>query len=176
MFSSKNRRRGLHVVGNHPEEEKSGISARQVMAIGALTALTGTVVGAVAMEIYRYVRPKIPIPQPPPQPSMYGMPQQNPMLSWSPAGSYMPSPSYMPVGQYAPLPFTPMGTPYVTPMMGLPPAQPQPMLPAAIPALAPDPEPLSRTQLAQWQRGLDAWQRDLERREQKGDPEPRRDR
>jgi hypothetical protein len=171
-------RRGLHVVkpsANPADEEKAtaGVNVKQVMLIGAITALTGTVVGAVGSEIYRYFRSKVPIPPPG---------QQN-------AGSIAPNPT-MPWMQPHPLTQLPqMAMPQASPY-ALPPAPqyavqqmgafPQPQVaqnpypqmmalpaPPAVqePAFSRDAEPLSRPELAQWQRRLESWQRELERRE-----------
>jgi hypothetical protein len=159
-------------VKQNPEEEKpSGISVKQTMIMGALMALTGTVVGAVSMELYRYLRPKVPIPQPPAQPSL----TQNPAYPWmqqvaQPGFSMLP-PQYtiQQVGAY-PTQQPPIAAqnPFMQPLLQLPPAQTvMPMLPPQ----AQDPEPLSRAELARWQRGLEGWQRELERR----DPPDRRD-
>lgn len=161
-------RRGLHVVKpNHAEDDKAtgGVSVKQLMMVGAITALTGTVVGAVAMEIYRYLRPKIPIPQPQPA----STPLANPMMPWMLQQQPHPS-SFPPI----PFPYQPyvQPNPYV-PQYALPPAPPAMAAPApAIPALQSQSEPLSRTQLAQWQRGLEGWQRELE---QGRDTDDRRD-
>lgn len=190
MMSSRNRnRRRLHVVKdkNPVEEEKpaaSGVNVKQMMIIGAITAATGTIVGAVAMELYRFMRPKIPIPQP-------GVPpQQNPALPWpQQQAPWEPHPSgFPPVQQpFAPtthqgsavpptqaqtaVPIYQQGTAYQLPPY--PQANPQaqqPALPpahqAALPAIETSPpEPLSRPELAQWQRGLEAWEHRLDRRD-----------
>lgn len=188
MSSKTRNRRGLHVVKprneNPVEEEKSasGVNVKQLVFVGAITALTGTVVGAVATELYRYFRRKVPIPPP-------DQPQANPALPpWmqAPIGPVQPHPSGfppMPQQQFSPMqavqqigafPQQPqpnygqMG-PY--PYGSAPPALPPP--PAqnvALPSAQPQAEPLSRPELAQWQRGLETWQRDLERRETIGRP------
>lgn len=184
MMSSRNRnrtRRRLHVVKeqNPVEEEKAppGINVKQMVTIGAITAATGTVVGAVVMELYRYMRPKIPIPQAIPTT------QQNPALPWAPQ---MPqAPAFQPnMGIPAPPQYAGQTQASLPPFQpgyareALPPAQyanpnqyaPQAALPPApheiVPTIAPEREPLSRTQLAQWQRGLESWERRLERRDE----------
>jgi hypothetical protein len=156
-------------VKQNPEEEKpSGINVKQTMIMGALMALTGTVVGAVSMELYRYFRPKIPIPipQPTPQPAL----TQNPVYPWmqpisQPTGFPMMQPQYtiQQIGGYpTQQPALAAQNPFMQPLLQLPPAQTvMPMLPPQ----AQDPEPLSRAELARWQRGLESWQRDLERRD-----------
>lgn len=174
MMSRHRPRRGLHVVKTaNPDEEKgdSGINAKQIMMIGALTALTGTVVGAVSMELYRYFRPKIPIPLPPPYPMLpQAQPQvaQNPGYPWaSPLPQYPGpvQPQYAPQPQYAIQQigaFPPQVQPNPYPQLALAPSQVLPAIPT-LPST--EPEPLSRGELARWQRGLEGWQRDLERRE-----------
>lgn len=195
MMSSRHRnRRRLHVVKDkNPVEEENpsatGVNVKQMMMIGAITAATGTIVGAVAMELYRYMRPKIPIPQPGVSPQL-GAPTQNPALPGAQQAPWQPHPSGFPPLQQAPpmmqhpgvfqAPQAPV--PSYQPHAGyqLPPyAQANPLAPAqvpapALPSAAPPPvpaietsprEPLSRPELAQWQRGLEAWERHLENRD-----------
>ncbi len=212
MMSSKHRppRRGnVGNVGNvvkgpfrkkNPvEEEKpsTGVNYKQVIWIGALTALTGTIVGTVATEVYRHFRPKIPIPQPGAQPAQVvqnpGYPQPQLPLGWAPAQptyAQAAAPAFVPgavqqVGAFPPqqpapqlvaqppayvnAPALQAGAYATNPMPALPPAQP----PAQhVPAVPQPPssghgqaEPLTRPELAQWQRRLEGWERELERRE-----------
>jgi hypothetical protein len=176
---------------NPVEDAKAatGINVKQMVTIGAITAATGTIVGAVVMELYRYMRPKLPIPQSAiaPQP---GAPQGNPALGWpQPQTPWQPHPSGFPPLS-APVPGLP--NPAAAPASPQPSAQvpsyqqppgyqlfappqsnpyaPQPALPPADQVAIPNletsqPEPLSRPELAQWQRGLEAWERRLERRD-----------
>lgn len=156
----------MKAAGNPTEEEKSSsINTKQIMLIGALTALTGTVVGAISMEIYRYLRPKIPIPPPPAYPML--PPQQqtapNPGYLWTtpmPYGQPLPNPQpQYAVQQIGAFP-APQYPPQPNYQPALPPAQ------TVVPALpVSEPEPLTRGELARWQRGLEGWQRDLERRD-----------
>jgi len=193
MMSSRNRnrnRRRLHVVKeSNPVQEDTaspGINTKQMVKIGAITAATGTVVGAVVMELYRYLRQKIPVPQAPTQ-AAQAM-QSNP---WTPQAPFSPSPVFPSLSSYPPAPQPPVPgqspMPYAqpnpygqqnpyAPQFALPPT-PQEIVPAPVqvpvpvpaPAPAPAPaashEPLSRPELAQWQRGLEAWEHRLDRRD-----------
>ncbi|MDP3910844.1 MAG: hypothetical protein Q8Q14_10690 [Gemmatimonadales bacterium] len=151
-------------VTNPTEEEKaSSINVKQVMLIGAITALTGTVVGALSMELYRYLRPKIPIPPPSPYPMLppqQAQTVQNPGYTWpTPMQPQQPQYAVQQIGAFPSPQSFPQQNPY-PPMAALPPVQ------SAVPALpVAEPEPLSRGELARWQRGLEGWQRELERRD-----------
>lgn len=215
MSSRKQRppRRGNVVTGpfqkrkpkpkpNPVEDPKpsSGIDVKQLMLVGGVTALTGTIVGAVAMEIYRHLRPKIPIPMPGQQGQVTqnpGYPQTEPQLplGWAPqpqpnygmpqapafvptavqqVGAFppqqaLPPPAYPPA--YAPAPMA-LAPAYQNPAPA-PQAAPQPQ---SVP-ISPQPpsqadahrEPLSRPELAQWQRRLEGWERNLDRRQSYGE-------
>lgn len=188
MSSRKNRPRGNVVRGPfakkkpsarqaNPVEEKAatGINIKQLMMVGGVTALTGTIVGAVAMEIYRHLRPRIPIPMPgqQPQPMVapnpgYPLPPQQMMpMGWPPQSTpqYAGQPAFVPqaVQQIGAFPQQPIAPTYPYSNPALPPvSSATPVLPHGPQAEA---EPLSRPELAQWQRRLEGWERTLDRRD-----------
>lgn len=168
----------------------AGVNVKQVVWIGALTALTGTVVGAVATEMYRYFRRKLPIP-PPAAPGQvaqnpYGVPYAQPLPpGWAPAPPMPPASFAQNPGQFVPAAvqqiqpqqqpqYSPPAPSYFTPpalpagayaqngQQALPPAASVPVVPSPPSS---NNEPLSRPELAQWQRRLEGWERDLDRRD-----------